>query len=241
MSRLTFGGPNRSPVWSADGRRIAYSWNPGTGSAKIIIRQADGSGKPEEFEIPYSRVYISSWSKDGSKALLIFPRAGSGFSIAEQEFTGAKKLTILLEAEYSQLAPSLSPDGRWMSYTSFETGRSQIYVMPFPASGSKWQVSSDEAYESHWSPDGRMLYYTTPHGIMGVTFEGRDSPSFGMPKPMVKNYLRVTAESAQTFDVSADGKSFLVTLGKNNGAFLHEVNVVMNWREEARKRMAAGQ
>ena len=114
------------------------------------------------------------------------------------------------------------------------------YVRPFPRGDGKWQVSAGEAHEAHWSPDGKTLFYTGSQTITAVPIVNSQSFIMGRPHVVLRDYSWVPLESNATFDISPDGKRILITKAKDGDSSPHQINVVLNWSEDLKKRMASG-
>ncbi len=165
FTRLTFDGAAGRPLWSRNGKDVWYL-SRDSNSASLYRRRADGTGSPvlvldpanrveEVVETPDSAVMIIRVSLPGGNAgrriYLFRPAAG----------TGDSALTPLLDSpDFNQVAPALSPDGRWLAYVSNESGRDEVYVRPFPGvDGGRWQVSRDGGTEPAWAHSGKELYF----------------------------------------------------------------------------------
>jgi serine/threonine-protein kinase len=233
MSRLTFGGPNRSPVWSPDGKRIAYSYNQ-DGDPKLIIRAADGSGTPEEIKVGYGRTYVTCWSRDGATLIFTGIGTGGGWDIAALRLDGDRKPIPILATKFDEMVGSLSPDGRWLAYLSNETGSSQAYIRPFPEGGGKWQISTERAFQPHWSGDGKTLYYETENVMRAVSISGTESPTIGQRNLVLKEIPQLSLESGVTYDLAPDGQRFLVTKVQEGNEIFQQIAIVLNWFDDIR-------
>ena len=192
-TRLTFGALNETdPVWSADGSKIVYR-----GVQKVfgclMSKRADGSGNEEVLlESPDTDWVPSDWSRDGRYIVLI-RRDRDGKTKGDiwvLPMFGDKKPFPFLATQFDEDSATLSPDGRWMLYTSDESGRSELYVSPFPAGGAKWQVSTAGAIGGGFARGGKEIGYGSLEGnLMTVeittgtsTFQaGRPVPQFKVP------------------------------------------------------------
>ena len=153
----------------------------------------------------------------------------------------------LLQSEYSQAQPTISPDGRWMAYSSNEsTGvalKGDVYVRPFPeVNKGKWQVSTGGGSSPLWSPDGRELFYlSNENDLMVVSVKTEPSFSLGTPKILFRSAnLGLTSSSGTPYDIYPDGKRFLMI--KPPGApplteGPRKINIVLNWFEELKQRV----
>ena len=131
--QLTFQGTNAIPIWSPDGARVAFASDGGDGGPlNLFSMAADGSGDPKRLTESDRIQLPSSWSRDGVLAFTHHVE-GSQWDIMTLSTDGASEPEPFLDAPFSQEYPAFSPDGRWLAYSSYETGRQEVYVRPFPA------------------------------------------------------------------------------------------------------------
>src|SRR5579872_3698517 len=169
-NRLTYNGSYYDPVWSPDGKRIAYlSGTVGVGVPTAIMEKAaDGSGEEKKLLDlnPADGVGqdLDDWSPDGR--FLIFskgnPSVASGMDLWVLPLFGDGKPYAYYAGPGDQAFAQFSPDGKWVAYASEESGRQEIYVAPFPWTGAKWQISSNSGHLPRWRGDGKEIYYNTP-------------------------------------------------------------------------------
>ncbi len=238
MNRFTFGGPNRTPVWSPDGKRIAYSYNPSDG-ASVIIKHADGTGPDEKIPMDH-RTYVNCWSHDGSTIFLSIPIAESGWDLYTLPLNGDRRVHPWLATKFDEFQASLSPDDKWVSFFYRERGTGEIYVKPFSNGEGKWQVSTGGGREAHWAPDGKTLYFTGSQTITAVPVMSGRSFVMGQSRVIIGDYPWVPLESAATFDVSPDGRHILITRSKEGSSAPRQINVVMNWFDELKTNIVPG-
>jgi Tol biopolymer transport system component len=183
IQRLTFGGKNRYPVWSADSEWVAFQ-SDRDGDIAVFRQRADGRGQPERLtkaepgtqHVPYA------WSPDG-KTLLVGVAKNSRYSlwalkIHDRRFTACGAV----EAEIP-IQPVISPDGQWIAYQSNETGSNQLFVQPFPEGGAKYMVPAGrDNHHPAWSPDGKALTYIPSQGVSYLV-DVTTSPQFAFGTP----------------------------------------------------------
>jgi dipeptidyl aminopeptidase/acylaminoacyl peptidase len=181
------------------------------------------------------------WSLDGR--LLVFSKAQIGVAsetgpgdLWVLPLVGDRKPFPYLTSPFDESEASLSPDGRWLAYTSNESGAYQVLVRPFPdAAGGKWQVSADGGVHPRWRRDGRELYYYDTKGwVVAVAVRTDDRFELGKSTPLFKSLFPVPepatpAGSAFRYDVSSDGQRFLVAAPPPSAMSTAPITVVLNW------------
>jgi Tol biopolymer transport system component len=230
MTRLTFGpGLNEGPVWSPDGKQIAYGSNQASAWG-LSERSTDGSGAGREVMEPaLGRVGFWDWSRDG-KYQLILKNGGLWYMGAPD---GQPKL--LLQTKWVVRNAQFLPDGRWVAYATNETGNWEIFVSSFPSGAGKWQVLRGGGEEPRWRRDGKELFYLSPEGritAVPVKAEGSNFES-GSPVPLFQTRLRqpISAMDVVAYDVTADGQKFLVNT-KVDESNAVPLSVILNWTAE---------
>jgi Tol biopolymer transport system component len=210
-TRLTFGPvQNYGAVWSPDGKWIAYS-SDRNGHSNIYRKASDGSGAEELLLTDDQVTSPSDWSRDGKTLLYTRGALGSNSEVWALQLEGERKprQVVPRSANSFNAVGSLSPDGRWLAYTSTESGAPEIYVVAFPGGHGKWQVSTDAGIVPRWSGDGKELYYfsVTNRAVNAVPIkESNGALQFGAVQQ-----LAVSPASKQgLYDVSPDGKKILL-------------------------------
>jgi serine/threonine-protein kinase len=246
LTRLTFeGSVNYLPIWTPDGKRIAFQSNK-EGPGNIFWQLADGSGGLERLTTSDYTQGPMSWSRDGQ--LLAFhevnpdtqrdiwvlrmgdPSAGSG---------RVRKAQPFLRTRFDELAPRFSPDGRWLAYMSNESGRYEIYVQPYPGPGGKWQISTEGGAEPAWNPNGRELFYRSGDKMMSVDIATQPGFAAGKPRMLFEGRYEPPPFPIANYDVAPDGQRFLMIKASEEGAST-QINVVLNWFEELKRRVPVG-
>ena len=178
-----------SPVWSPDGSRIIWRSNR-DGRYDLYWKAASGAG-PDELLLKSSNIskVPTDWSLDGRFLIYYEIDPKTKRDIWVLPLSGDRKPFPFLQTESSEAAGQLSPDGRWMAYTSDQSGAFEIYVRSFPSGGGQWQVSTKGGTGPCWRRDGKELFYYAPDGkLMAVEVKsgprgGRQEASFEAGPP----------------------------------------------------------
>jgi Tol biopolymer transport system component len=212
-SRFTFdSSEDVVPVWSHDGSALAYRKNAANG-AYVVWKKATGL-EPEHDLIVVANIedaIPNSWSPDDQQ--ILFMREGHrGFSF-ELLPVGGGTAVPFLTGSGNHTNGQISPNGKWLAYTSDESGDWEIYVTTFPGANGKWQVSRGGGTEPRWRGDGNEIFYLAPGGTMtAVSVSTAGTFSSGSPTPLFQFHGRAPISSTDIFsyDVAKDGKRFLV-------------------------------
>jgi serine/threonine-protein kinase len=213
LTRLTFDpGLERAPIWSPDGKRIAFSSQREAALGNIFWQAADGTGPVERLHAATTQQFPTSFSPDGTKLLFWETGSDTAWDMGVVEMTGEHKSTALAKTSFNELNPEVSRDGKWMAYQSDESGQYEVYVRPFPNvdGGGKWQVSTGGGTRPLWSRNGRELFYLIEPGrVMAVPIQPGPTFAYGNPT-MIFDGPYLAPNAARTYDVSPDGKRFLM-------------------------------
>jgi Tol biopolymer transport system component len=233
------------PVWSPDGEQVAFSSaRAGLTNADIFVRRADGSGEQQALVATPGFELVSDWSRDGR--YLLYGIANSTFSnfdiwyLERKQDGSGWEPHPFLETPFMEFLPMISPDGRYLAYVSYESGRSEVYVQPFPQGGRKVTVSSNGGDSVRWRRDGKELFYVEEETLVAVAVStvgdfsaGRTTRLFTHPGSLGRVGHRVP------YDVSPDGRRFLLSepvADDTAEASEPSIHVVQNWYEEFRDR-----
>ena len=230
MTRLTTApGADEVPVWTADGRRVAFQSNR-DGRFHLYWKPADGSGPAErltESRMPFS------WSPDGR--VLAFAKTGGGNrgDVWILPMEGERKPVPFLETPFGEWAAQFSPDGRWIAYLSDESGRLEVYVLPYP--GPRHQISTNGGFDPLWARDGKEIFYRTNDDKMMVV-PVRLEPEFkaGKPKVLFEGRFQSKHWEVLHYDITPDGQRFVMVESEEESAPT-EIIVVLNWFEELKR------
>jgi serine/threonine-protein kinase len=241
LTRLTFNEQSAEPVWSPDGKQIASARMRGA-KPGILLKATDGSGTEETLVSGDNFIQTpTSWSPDGK--FLAYWTAGpeTGADIWILPLKGERKPWPFLQTKFNEGEAKFSPDGRWVAYSSDESGRPEVYVQSFPAPGAKWQISTDGGGAPEWAGNGRELFYVSLAGkLMSVVV--RTQPAFSTDKPRIIVDIPpfLLATFGPGYSVSSDGQRFLFVKANVEKGPPDEVRVVLNWTEELKQLMATG-
>jgi serine/threonine-protein kinase len=239
MSRLTFGGKNRFPVWSPDSKSIVFQ-SDREGDLALFQQRADGSGTAERVTKPDadSEHIPNSWSPDG-KTLLFTIRKASVGSLWMLSLRDKKSAPYGNVQNPDPIDAVFSPDGRWVAYTSWEASQRYIFVQPFPATGARHQVPTIADHGPLWSRDGKELLYIIGPGRMGsvpVTFQ--PGVAFGNAVEVFRGANNAPIY-ARSYDIAADGQRIIrqITAGNVQTSESPQLQVVLHWFEEVKRRV----
>jgi serine/threonine-protein kinase len=227
MTRLSFENDGHDPVWSRDGRWVYYVHDGG-----IWRRRADGGGGADSVYTGHA-TQVLDFAADGT----IVGSAGNGpFDLVTLSADSPHQSAPLVATPFNEEDGTLSPNGRWLAYASDETGRSEIYVRPYPGGGAKVLVSRGGGWEPRWAPGGGTLYY---RGLKdGVQYLIAARVTAGAEFDVVSRTPLFdvtdfdTAEPHANWDVSPDGKRFVMV---DEGP-MTEMIFILNWPAEVLRR-----
>ena len=225
-TRFTFSpAEDTSPAWSPDGTKIAFT-SVRSGQSDIYIQPTNGTGDAQPLLQDNSRKFVADWSSDGRYIAYMRqdPQGKSGFDIWILPLFGDRKPFPFLASPFNQTEASFSPDGRWLAYASDESGRSEVYVVPFPQGNGKWQVSAGGGTRPRWRRDGKELFYVSAASeFMAVEVrEKGGSLAFGTARALFPT------QSFSTYDVAPDGNKFVV-LNHPQQSSAEPITLVTNW------------
>jgi Tol biopolymer transport system component len=233
MSRLTTGaGPDWSPVWSSDSRRVIFQSN----NATIRVRSIDDSTPEQILVNPGTMTFPLDVSPDGQT--LLYLQGATGPSTV----AGAELWTLTLNGN-SQPLPYLrnpafyrdaefSPDSRWVAYHSNQSGHDEIYLQAFPVPGERIQVSSGGGQQVRWSGAGSELFFIgADRQLMSVrvTFSPNGSVALGPTVPLFRTDFENNFQARQQYVVSKDGQRFLVNMPTDT-VDPPSISLILNWK-----------
>ena len=240
LTRFTFDKENAIPVWSPDGRRVAFARHAGGDDRDLHWVTLDGSGSPEELFASPNNQGPSSWSRDGKHLVFTEEDPGTGSDIWVLPMEGERKPQVFLKTKFNERFGHFSPDGRWIVYSSDLSGEWQVYVRPFPGPGSARQISVEGADEPIWAGNGREIFFR--HGNKVLAVEVRTQPDFQASSPRLLFEATYVGQDfgAQMYDAFPDWSGFIFVRQNTDPSTKKTLNVVFNWFEELRGLAAEG-
>jgi serine/threonine-protein kinase len=237
LTRAAPEGTSSWPIWTPDGKRLIYR-AAREGTRNLFWRAADGTGTEERLTTGANPQSPGSWSPDGR--VLAFrdsnPTTDNDVWLLQLDGRAAQPF---LQASFSEHLPMFSRDGRWLAYQSNESGRSEIYVRPFPGPGPRSQVSTEGGTEPVWNPSGRELFYRNGDKLMAVDVATQPAFSASTPRLLFEGDYLVDLGNVPGYDVSLDGQRFLMAI-PTAPASDTQIHVVLNWFEELKRRVPPG-
>ena len=200
-----------------------------------MSRPADGSGEAKGVLASSDPDWVTDWSRDGR--YILFARIDSenrnDLWYLERKPEGGWEPKPFLQTPFRERASKLSPDGRFIAYSSNESGQDEIYVQPFPEGGRKYTVSTNGGQQARWSRDGKELFYVEGTTLVAVAVSTNPDFSVGSATRLFE-HANLTRSWFPQYDVSPDGKQFIVSEPFGDESTDPKIKLVLNWYEEFR-------
>lgn len=236
VTKFITPGASHNPIWSSDGALITYQADRATPG--MYQRRADGSST-EVLLAPYppkTVVQATSWSADGR------------YMLGEEQFETDRNIVLFdrttgaapkpwLATAAAETAAQISPDGKWVAYSSNASKRNEIYVRPLSQQlAGVWQVSTAGGDQPAWSKDGTELFYRDGAGMIALPVKGADGAAFvaGRAQRLFEGQFYRRTVAGRDYDVFPDGKSFLMLLNLEHSAPA-QFRVMTEWQNSIRR------
>jgi Tol biopolymer transport system component len=226
-------GSESEPVWSPDGKQLAYYSNR-LGRFALFSKPSDNSAG--ETQLIDGLMGVEDWSADGRFLAYVSMDPNTQGRVTLLPLSGDPvPWTTLPHAIGAQLGSSLqfSPDGRWIAYQGRQSGRSEIYVSPFPSGTGQWPVSTDGGVAPRWRGDGRELFYIAGDGaLMAVRISAKGAFQSSLPERLCASAVsgeRGLAAGSTPYDVFPDGQQFIVASASQSEAAAGPITILVNW------------
>jgi Tol biopolymer transport system component len=232
-TRFTFrSGTSADGVWSPDGARIVFEAD----NTSFYVKPANGAGNEEMLIKTGINARPTDWSRDG-KFVVYMQFAGTrGNDLLLLPMEGDRKPIPYLQTPFNEADAQFSPDGKWMAYSSNESGSPQVYVQPIPTTGAKWQISAAGGDQPRWRRDGKELFYiSTEQKLTAVPVKSAATFEAGSPQALFEiQPLFGPLAGRFAYQPTADGQRFLV-LANTGSTAPPPINVVLNWQAALKK------
>jgi serine/threonine-protein kinase len=221
-------------VWTADGQRVTFS------DTNLFWRRADGSGPAEPLTTgQYPQVPVA-WSPDGQILAFTETSPTTGPDIWTWSNAREPRSRAWLATRFAEGQPDWSPDGRWLAYASNESGRTEVYVQPYPGPGPRLVVSRNGGSSPAWAHGGRELFYLAPDAdeqvaMMAVPVTTTPTFSAGMPHKLFDGRFQMS--SVRSYDVAEDGRFVMIQPGPRVPSPATQIIIVEHWLEELKQRV----
>jgi serine/threonine-protein kinase len=239
LTKMTFDGYSHWPLWTPDGRKLTFrSWR--TGSMTMWWMPADRSGPEERLTNVGTMQSPASWSPDVRVVAFTQVNDDTGPDVYVLDRAAGAEPRPFARSKFAEGSPRFSPDGTWIAYTSNESGRNEIYAQPYPGPGPKIQISNEGGTDAVWSPARGELFYRNGDNMMVA--EVTTSPTFKVSAPRILwegHYSHGMSSScgppgptSSNYDVTPDGKRFLMIRDRDQDANPNVIQVVLHWANE---------
>jgi serine/threonine-protein kinase len=222
VTRLTFEGDRRDPMWSPDGKHVVYT----SASGGVFLKPADGSSAERRLDAANARTAPVAFTPDG-RWLLYRTRSSDLQAIALAPDAGTLK-----GAWQDTSDATVSPDGKWLAYLAFDASGNELYVTGFPGGGARWQVSQGGASDPKWHPNGRELFYRNGNDVLSVLVDTQQTFKPGLPRILFSRPGYAARGPDFSYDARHD-RFMLLPQAPEGG----QIQVIVNWPDELKQRL----
>ena len=236
QSRFNLGSTGSGPVWSPDGKTLAFTGRR-EGPGDLYRRSIAHGGQDEVMLRSPAWKIVTDWSSDGRRLIYQEQHLETQWDLWTLELSDHNQATAILRGPFNEQHGRLSPDGRWIAYAADESGRLEIYIRQFPPTPAVWKVSAEGGTQPEWRRDGKELFYVTANRrLVAIPLQHGERLQFGTEQPLFQLDTDGVMTTPGTFHYSttADGQRFLVNTVVSQGT--PTITVVLNWHEELKQR-----
>jgi Tol biopolymer transport system component len=241
LARLTFQpGEDESPVWSPDGKYVAFSASLSDRPRSVLWKNADGSGAEDVIATSGFHTHLGSFTPDGRLLAYTNYESETRGDIWLLPLAEDRKPRPFLQTPFNEIDPKISPDGRWIAYVSDETGREEVYVQSLGGSGGKYQVSTDGGFGPLWARNGHELFYRKDTKVMAVTVTTNPSFAASTPRTLFEGTYDIHPRREGVWDIMPDGQHFLMVRPTAHESSQDQFRVVLNFSTEIQRQTSEG-
>ncbi len=235
LSRFTYNADDRDPLWTPDGKSIVYGSFRG-GYYGLFLSSTDG--KQQEIRLTKSKIWQDPYSFSSDGKYLAYSEIDSltGENIAVMELKEGAKPDYIVKTQFQERTAVFAPNDKYIAYASTESGKEEIYVIPFNGSGSKTQISSNGGKRPLWSLDGKTLYYFQGNQLMKVQVDINSQFSVGKPEEVFTGNF--WTDSGHYYALLPGSKNFIMIKQKELGYSQNSLNVILNWNVGLKNKVA---
>ncbi len=230
--RLTNGGTNDRPEWSADGKRVLYS-SLHNASAQLWWQPVDGSAPAARIPVNATLVNEGVLTPDGRSLVYRFDTWATNRDIWMMPIDSADKAVPLVNSVYDEKQPRVSPDGKWLVYISNESGPYEVYVRPLSPTGGHVPISAGGGWEPLWGADSKHIYYRSGESVIEATLTTTPTVAVTGRRTLFTGPYATDVYHAD-WDIAPDGQSFVMVQPANDQ---RRLVMVVNWTTELRRRL----
>jgi len=226
-------------IWTPDGKQIVFNSSLGGETMDLYSKLADGSASEKDLTEQTDQLHLvpMSWANDGKTLIITAVDAKTtNFDIARLP-EGADTPQPLINTRFNEFHPAISPSGRWLAYSSDESGRVEIYIRSYPGPGGAIPVTTDGGREPVWDPSEKELYYRDDTGdkVFKVSILTEPTVQIGSPELLFEGrYLGSSSFWGRVYDISPQG-DFFILIEEQETQPATQINVVLNWFEELKR------
>ncbi|UCE46964.1 MAG: PD40 domain-containing protein, partial [Phycisphaerales bacterium] len=231
-------------IWSPDGKQIVFNSSLGGETMDLYSKPADGSAPEKCLTANQLHLLPKSWADDGKTLIItkaVDPNTGFDIDILPYEAAGTPQ--PLINTRFNEFQPVISPSGRWLAYSSDESGRAEIYIKPYPGPGGAIPVTTDGGREPVWDPSEKELYYRDDNGdkLFKVSLITEPTVQVGSPELLFEGRFMASSHLwGRNYDISPQG-DFFILIEEGEMQPSAQINVVLNWSEELKKLVPSGE
>jgi len=228
-TRLISGYDNHWPVWTPDSRRITFR-SDRDGPANLYWQATGGGRGAERLTTSEYEQIPWSWTPDGARLVFGENRLDTAWDLWIFSIEGDRAPEVLLQTPFDEREASLSADGRWIAYSSNESGRFEVYLQPFPSLEEKSQVSTNGGSLPRWNPRGGELFYVEGDKLMAVSVDTRNGLALGNPRPLAEGVQGMGMFYG--YGVDSSGQRFATLAAIEEEPSPRRIHLVQNWFQE---------